>query len=81
MINGCADMKSPRFAEDQRLYAAFACRNRAPAEIIDAAVRMQRENVHLLPPEREKALLGQAGFRDLRLFYGGMWIFGWIATV
>jgi hypothetical protein len=40
----------------------------SPAEIIDAAVRMQRENVHLLPPEREKALLGQAGFRDLRLF-------------
>ena len=50
----------------------------SPAEIIDAAVRMQRENVHLLPPEREEALLGQAGFRDLRLFYAGIWIFGWI---
>jgi len=80
MINGCADMESPRFAEDQRLYAAFARRNGAPAEIIDAAVRMQRENVHLLPPEREEALLAEAGFRNLRLFYVGMWVFGWIAS-
>lgn len=80
MINGCADMESLRFAEDRRLYAAFACRNGAPAEIIDAAVRMQRQNVHLLPPKREEALLTEADFRDLRLFYVGMWVFGWIAT-
>jgi tRNA (cmo5U34)-methyltransferase len=80
MINGCTDMESPRFAEDQRLYAAFARRNGAPAEIIDAAMRMQRENVHLLPPEREEALLTEAGFRDLRLFYVGMWVYGWIAS-
>jgi tRNA (cmo5U34)-methyltransferase len=80
MINGCADTKSPRFAEDQRLNAAFARRNGAPEEIIDAALRMQRENAHVLPPEREEALLAEAGFRDLRLFYVGMWVFGWIAS-
>jgi tRNA (cmo5U34)-methyltransferase len=79
MINGCADMQSSRFADDQRSYAAFARRNGAPEEMIDAAVRMQRESVHLLPPEREEALLAEAGFRDLRLFYVGMWVFGWIA--
>jgi len=80
MINGCADTKSPRFAEDQRLNAAFARRNGAPEEIIDAALRMQRENAHVLSPEREEALLAEAGFRDLRLFYVGMWVFGWIAS-
>jgi tRNA (cmo5U34)-methyltransferase len=80
MINGCADTKSPRFAEDQRLNAAFARHNGAPEEIIDAALRMQRENAHVLPPEREEALLAEAGFRDLRLFYVGMWVFGWIAS-
>ena len=80
MINGCADTKSPRFAEGQRLNAAFARRNGAPEEIIDAALRMQRENAHVLPPEREEALLAEAGFRDLRLFYVGMWVFGWIAS-
>jgi len=77
MINGCADTKSPRFAEDQRLNAAFARRNGAPEEIIDAVLRTQRENAHVLPPEREEALLAEAGFRDLRLFYVGMWVFGW----
>jgi len=80
MINGCADTKSPRFAEDQRLNAAFARRNGAPEEIIDAVLRTQRENAHVLPPEREEALLAEAGFRDLRLFYVGMWVFGWIAS-
>jgi tRNA (cmo5U34)-methyltransferase len=80
MINGCADMESPSFAEVQRLYAAFGRRNGAPEEIIEAALRMQRENVHLLPPEREEALLAEAGFRDTRLFYVGMWVFGWLAT-
>jgi tRNA (cmo5U34)-methyltransferase len=79
MINGCADMQSSRFADDQRSYAAFARRNGAPEEMIDAAVRMQRESVHLLPPEREEALLAEAVFRDLHLFYVGMWVFGWIA--
>ena len=43
-------------------------------------MRMQRESVHLLPPEREEALLAEAGFRDARLIYLGMWVFGWIAT-
>jgi tRNA (cmo5U34)-methyltransferase len=80
MINGCADMKAPRFEDDQRLYAAFARRNGAPAEIIDAAVRMQRESVYLLPPEREEELLADAGFRDVRLFYVGIWVFGWITS-
>jgi hypothetical protein len=41
---------------------------------------MQRENAHVLPPEREEALLAEAGFRDLRLFYVGMWVFDWIAS-
>jgi hypothetical protein len=34
----------------------------------------------LLRPKREKALLADAGFRDLRVLYVAMRIFGWIAT-
>jgi hypothetical protein len=26
------------------------------------------------------ALLKEAGFRDVRLFYAGLWVFGWIAS-
>jgi tRNA (cmo5U34)-methyltransferase len=79
MINGCADRNSAHFEDDLRVYTAFARRNGAPADIIDLAVRNLRESVFFVPPEREEALLAQAGFRDVRLFYRGLWIAGWIA--
>lgn len=79
MINGCTDMKTSRFDEDLRLYAAFARRSGAPAEMVEGAVRMQRESLHSVPRDREEALLEQAGFQDLRLFYCGLWIHGWVA--
>jgi tRNA (cmo5U34)-methyltransferase len=79
MINGCTDMKAPRFDEYLRLYAAFARRNGAPPEIIESALRMQRESLFSVLPDREEALLARAGFTDVRLFYCGLWIYGWLA--
>jgi tRNA (cmo5U34)-methyltransferase len=79
MINGCTDMTTPRFDEDLRLYAAFARRSGAPPEMIEGAVRMQRETLYSVPRDREEALLEQVGFEDLRLFYCGLWIHGWVA--
>ena len=76
MINGCADRNCARFEDDLRVYAAFARRNGAPADVIDLAVSMLRESVFFVPPEREEALLAQARFRDVRLFYTGLWIVG-----
>jgi hypothetical protein len=32
-------------------------------------------------PEREVALLAEAGFGDARLFYAGLWVYGWIARL
>jgi tRNA (cmo5U34)-methyltransferase len=78
MINGCADRNCVRFEDNLRVYAAFARRNGAPADVIDLAVSMLRESIFFVPPEREEALLAQAGFRDVRLFYTGLWIVGWI---
>jgi tRNA (cmo5U34)-methyltransferase len=80
MINGCTDMNSERFEEDLRLYAAAARRNGAPVEMVERAVRMQREDLSFVPREREEELLAEAGFSGVRLFYVGLWIFGWIAT-
>ena len=80
MINGCSDKNSARFEEDLRVYAAFARRNGAPAEIVEGALRMQRESLFSVPREREEALLAQAGFGDARLFYAGLSVFGWIST-
>ena len=80
MINGCTDKNSARFESDLRIYAAFARRNGAPADVVERAVQMQRNNVFFVPPQREEALLVEAGFRDLQLFYAGLWIRGWIAV-
>jgi tRNA (cmo5U34)-methyltransferase len=80
MINGCVDAGADRFEEHLRLYAAFARRNGAPPEAIENGMRMQRESLYSVPLEREEALLAAAGFRDVRLFYCGLWIHGFIAS-
>jgi len=64
MINGCTDRNSARFEDDLRIYAAFARRNGAPAEVVEGAVRMQRESLFSVPPEREEALLAEAHLID-----------------
>ena len=47
--------------------------------MVQRAVQMQRESLFYVLPEREVALLKEAGFQDVRLFYAGLWVFGWIA--
>ena len=79
MINGCSDKNSTRFEDDLRLYTAFARRSGAPVDMVQGAVRMQRESLFYVLPEREVGLLKEAGFQDVRLFYAGLWVFGWIA--
>lgn len=79
MVNGCSQMGTPRFEEDLRLYVAWAQRQGAPQEAIAKAVAMQRETLFSLPRQREEELLARAGFREARLFYGGLWILGWMA--
>jgi tRNA (cmo5U34)-methyltransferase len=79
MINGCSDKNSTRFEDDLRLYTAFARRSGAPADMVQGAARMQRESLFYVLPEREVAVLKEAGFQDVHLFYAGLWVFGWIA--
>ena len=80
MVNGCADRNSASFADHLPVYAAFARRNGAPADVIERAVQMQRNDLFFVPLQREEALLAEAGFGDVRLFYSGLWIYGWIAS-
>jgi hypothetical protein len=72
-------MGTPRFEDHLRLYAEWARRNGAPAEVIENAVRMQRETMYYVPRDREETLLEEAGFRPPELFYAGLWIYGWLA--
>lgn len=80
VIDGCTDIKSSGFEEDLTLYAASALRNGAPADMVEGAVRTQRENLSFVSREREEALLAQAGFENARLFYCALWFYGWLAT-
>src|SRR5271167_922097 len=79
IIDGCSDKNSTRFDDDLRVYEAFARRNGAPVDLVQRAVEMQRNSLYPVLPEREVALLSEAGFVDARLFYAGLWVFGWIA--
>src|SRR5271157_3593849 len=79
VIDGCSDKSSKRFENDLRIYAAFARRNGAPSDLVQRAVAMQRESLYSVLPEREVALLSEAGFVDARLFYAGLWVFDRIA--
>jgi len=79
MIAGCSDQGSTQFEDDLRLYVAFGRRSGAPAEAVQVATKMQRENLHYVTVEREKALLAEAGFSDTRQFYSGLWVYGWIS--
>jgi tRNA (cmo5U34)-methyltransferase len=79
IIDGCSDKNSTRFEDDMRVYRAFARRNGAPTDVVELAVAMQRTSLHPVLPEQEVALLSEAGFVDVRLFYAGLWVFGWIA--
>lgn len=77
LINGCAEEAFA--AGEEREYAAFARRAGAPEDVVQMAVETRKTTVFLLTPEREEALLHEAGFSGTRLFYAGMWTRGWIA--
>jgi len=79
MITHCTDKNAPRYEDDLRVYAAFARRSGATEEMIEAALRMQRETLHPVSREREEEMLADAGFYDIEIFYAGLMVCGWIA--
>lgn len=79
LINGCLDKTSPRFGRDLARYSAFARFKGAPEDLTRNAAAAVAEQVHLLPPERDEALLAEAGFHSVEPFYRGLWVHGWLA--
>ena len=41
---------------------------------------MMKANLPALSPEQDEALLREAGFTDVRLFYAGFTFRGWVGT-
>ncbi|AKT42075.1 class I SAM-dependent methyltransferase [Chondromyces crocatus] len=78
LINFCADKTAPSFEDQLRLYRAYPIHQGLPVEMAEHASRSVTELVPLVPPEREVALLQEAGFEDVTLFYKAFLFNGWI---
>lgn len=61
-----------------RRYAAFAAASGIPHADADKAIDAIGSRLELLAPEREVALLREAGFENVELFYAGLTFKGWI---
>lgn len=59
-------------------YAAFAALSGIPPNPASQAAMLAR--LTILPPEAEEALLREAGFQDISLFYAALTFRGWVAT-
>jgi tRNA (cmo5U34)-methyltransferase len=60
-------------------YAAFAVASGIPAANAERAIAAIDERLPVLSPEQDEALLRQAGFADVALFYMGFTFRGWVA--
>lgn len=60
-------------------YAAFAVASGVPAANAEGAIAAIGERLPALSPERDEALLREAGFAGVALFYAGFTFRGWVA--
>lgn len=61
-----------------RRYAAFASPSGRLEPGADATIAAMAQRLPVLSPEAEVALLGQAGFEGIELFYAGFTFRGWV---
>lgn len=59
-------------------YAAFAVASGVPASNAQSAITAIGERLPVLSPEQDEAILREAGFTDVALFYTGFTFRGWV---
>lgn len=60
-------------------YVAFAAASGVPALNAESAIAAMSERLPLLSPEQDEAVLREAGFTDVALFYAAFTFRGWVA--
>lgn len=60
-------------------YAAFAAASGVPASNTESAAAAIGERLPLLSPQQDEALLREAGFAEVELFYAAFTFKGWVA--
>jgi tRNA (cmo5U34)-methyltransferase len=61
-------------------YAAFAAASGIPGAQAESSISMMGSRLPALAPETDEALLVEAGFSNVELFYAGFTFRGWIAS-
>lgn len=79
IVDHCLDKSDPHFEHKLGRYARFALDSGAPPEDVARACEGIRQFVPMVSREREARLLGEAGFRDIDIFYAGLLWTGWSA--
>jgi len=79
LVDRCDDREGPDFRRNIERYAAYAIASGVDAETVSGAYDSQKANPGLVPPDRNEALLAEAGFEDTEVFYVGMCWRGWVA--
>jgi tRNA (cmo5U34)-methyltransferase len=78
-----AHISFPQDAESRILWmkrhAAFAISNGVDPAHAESGRQAMLERLHLLAPEAEEAMLAEAGFAGVSLFYAGFDFRGWVA--
>lgn len=59
--------------------AAFAIASGVPASQASENIARLRERLPVLSPDQDEALLGEAGFSGIELFYAGLAFRGWVS--
>lgn len=60
-------------------HVAFGAREGADPQVLEKARQAIAGALTILAPEQEEAMLREAGFRDVGLFYAGLSFRGWVA--
>ncbi len=60
--------------------AAFSVSNGVPAEQAQKSIPAIRDRLPVLSPDQDVAVLRDAGFQDIELFYAGFTFRGWVAS-
>ncbi len=79
LVDQCLDRASPGFAQRLDRYAAYALASGVGPDVVEKAREAMTQNPGLVAPERDEALLDEAGFQGREVFYVGMSWRGWLA--
>jgi tRNA (cmo5U34)-methyltransferase len=79
IVDHCLDRTDPHFERKLDRYTRFALQSGAPSEDVVRACEGIRQSVPMISRKREAALLAEAGFREIEIFFAGLLWTGWSA--